>query len=280
VDPAAVELPEVRGPGAFGGSWDRFRRLLWRMALTDFTLRYHGSVLGYLWTLLNPLLLFAVLYVAFTQILGFGNRVEDYASLLLFNILLFTVFAESTSRALSSLVTRETLVRKVEFPRLVIPLSVVLVSLISFAFSLVVVIGFFLASGVPIRATWLLVPIPVLIVVIFTVGMSLLLSALYVRFRDVSSVWNAVSRASFYASPVLYPIEFFPDDWKFLLFINPLAPALAQARIWLIDPSAPSYGDVMGGDIYYLGPGLILVAICALGAWAFIRRAPRVAEEL
>ena len=117
-------------------------------------------------------------------------------------------------------------------------------------------------------------------VFIFTVGCCLLVSALYVRYRDIQSIWSAVARGAFYASPVLFPIEFYPQAFHFVLLINPLAPLLAEARVWLFDPNAPTYGEALGGSIYYLVPALVGLGICALGTWYFFRRAPEVAEEL
>jgi ABC-2 type transport system permease protein len=243
-------------------------------------LRFHDSVLGYLWPLLSPLLIFGVLYVAFTEILRFGDDIENYAVILLFNIMLFTFFSDGSTRAVNSLVIREAVLRKAEFPRAVVPLSMVLTAVLTLGFSLVVVVGFMLASGVPVYWTWLLVPLPIIGIVVFTVGCSLLLSALYVRLRDVGQIWGVVTRAGFYASPILFPVELYPTAWKWLLFINPLAPLLAQARVWMVDPDAPSYAETMGGSEYLLGPLLIGVAICVLGVWYFNRQAPVVAEEL
>ncbi len=284
VNPAGItddgELQILRGPSAYKGGWTRFSRLLWRTSQTEFQLRYSDSVLGYAWTLLSPLLLFAVLYLAFTRVVRLGGQIENYASLLLFNIMMFQFFSEATQRSVTCLVTRESMIRKVEFPRLVVPLSVVLTTLLTLAFSIVIIIGFLVATGVSVRWTWLLVPLPIAGIIVFTTGACLLLSALYVRLRDVAQVWGALARAIFYASPILYPIEFFPDSWRGVLFVNPLAPLLAQSRVWLIDPAAPTYSETMGGSVYLLGPLAVFVAVCGIGAWLFVRRASRVAEEL
>ena len=270
----------MRGPSALGGGWPRFRRLVWRMSRTELATRYHNSVLGYLWTLLGPLLMFAVLYVAFTRVVRFGGGVEHYASLLLFNIMLFHLFTESTGKSIGSLVSKTNILRRAHLPRLVIPLSIALTSLFTYCFAFLLSLGFAFATGVSLRWTWLLAPFAVLGVFIFTVGCGLLVSALYVRYRDIQPIWSAVARGAFYASPILFPVELFPENFHFILFVNPLAPLFIDARVWLFDPNAPTYGEALGGSIYYLGPALIGLGICALGVWYFFRRAPEVAEEL
>jgi ABC-2 type transport system permease protein len=274
------QLRDIRGPSALSGNPRRFWRLVWHLAKTEFALKYQGSALGYLWSLVGPLLLFGVLYLAFTSVVRFGGRVPNYAAILLLNIMLFQFFAESTSRGLHSIVAREGLVRKMEFPRIAIPLSFVLASTFTLALDLCVVIAYLLVAGVPVTSTWLLFPALVGWLYLFTVGASLLLSTLFVHFRDTAQIWQVLARVMFYASPLLYPIEFFPPGGKVLLLLNPLAPLFAQARVWIIDPSAPTYAEAMGGSIYWLYPALIVVTIVLLGVWLFDHEAPRVAEEL
>jgi ABC-2 type transport system permease protein len=275
-----AELTEIQGPSALSGDPRRFWRLVWHLGRTDFVLKYQGSAFGYLWSLLSPLLLFGVLYVAFTKILRFGDDVDNYAAVLLLNIMLFQFFSDSTSRALVSIVSKEGLVRKMEFPRLALPLSIVLASTFTLGMDLIVVIGYLLVAGVPVTETWLLLPVLVVWIYVFTVGASLLLSALFVYFRDTAQIWQVLSRVMFYASPVLFPIEFFPSGWKALLLVNPLAPLFAQARVWMVDPDAPTYSEALGGDVYWIYPTLIFITVVALGIWLFDREAPKVAEQL
>lgn len=278
--PRQEGLQDIRGPSALSGDPKRFWRLVWHLGRTEFALKYQGSAFGYLWSLLSPLLLFGVLYVAFTKIIRFGDDVENYAAVLLLNIMLFQFFADSTSRALVSIVTKEGLVRKMEFPRLAVPLSIVLGSTFSLGIDLVVVLGYMLTAGVPVTLTWLLLPVLIIWLYIFTVGASLLLSTLFVYFRDTAQIWQVLSRVMFYGSPVLFPIEFFPEGWKALLLLNPLAPLFAQARVWLVDPGAPGFSEALGGAVFWIYPSLIFVTVVALGIWLFDREAPRVAEQL
>jgi ABC-2 type transport system permease protein len=250
------------------------------MARTDFVLRYHGSALGYLWSLLSPLLTFGVIYFAFTQIVKIGQGVENYPPTLLFNLMLFQFFAEATSRSVTSIVAGEHLVRRMEFPRLAVPLSIVLASTLSLGLNMIVVGGFAIGSGVEVRWTWLLLPLLLLALYTITVSFSVLLSTLYVRFRDVAQIWTVATTALFYMTPIVFPVEFYPDAVKPLLVANPLSPIFIDGRVWLFDPSAPTFANIAGGAVYILIPLAIVLALCVYGASYFNREAPRVAEEL
>jgi ABC-2 type transport system permease protein len=192
------------------------------------------------------------------------------------------IFATSTARATISVVARESLVRKTQFPRIVIPLSVVLTSMLLFGADVVVLVIFLLANGIQPMWTWLLFPVIVLAFLIITIGMSLLLSSLYVRYRDTQPVWSVISLILFYGSPVIFPVNAVPGSLRDALFyVNPFVPILEQARIWIINPEAPPITDVASGPVHgLLIPALLYVGLCVLGAWYFIRRAPRVAEEI
>ena len=221
-----------------------------------------------------------MLYIVFTQVIKIGAGIENYAALLLLNITLYQFFSDATSIAVPSIVAKENVVRKMEFPRLAIPLSVVLSATFTLALTLIIVLGYMLAAGVPVISTWLLWPILLAFLYGFTVGTSLLLSTLFVTVRDIGQIWAVISRLAFYATPVLFPIELYPSGFKAVLLLNPLAPIFAQARVWILDPSAPTYTEVMGGEIYLLYPALVLVSVIVLGFWLFERAAPHVAEEL
>ncbi|MEK6326331.1 MAG: ABC transporter permease [Actinomycetota bacterium] len=273
-------LREIRGPSAFGGGAKRFFDLTWLMSVTDFKMSYFGTVFGYLWSLVRPLMLFAVLYTVFTRILRFDA--PNYAQMLLLSLTLYGLFSEATTRAVRSVVTSERIVRKMQFPRLVIPLSVVLTSLFNLCLSLIAVLVFIAASGVAPRITWLALPLVVVVLAVLTTGVSLLLSAVYVRFRDVAQMWGLLVLVIFYGSPILYPVEYIPPGLKFLLFVNPLAPIMVEARRLVVDPTAPSVvdADAAGSVFGIIGPAMVMLAVCAIGLWTFMRAAPRVAEEL
>jgi ABC-2 type transport system permease protein len=278
---AAPELRDIRGPSALTGDSRRFWHLLWYMAKTDFKLKYQGSVFGYLWSLMSPFLLFGVLYLVFTRVIRFGGDIPHYAAILLINIMLFQFFAEATSRSMVSIVSREPLVRKMQFPRLVIPLSIVLASTFTLGLDLLVVLGIVIGvAGVPVIGTWALLPVLIIWLYAITVGTSLLLAMVYVRFRDTAQIWTVLSRVLFYSSPILIPIELFPPSWKALLLLNPLAPLFAQSRVWLVDSTGPTFTEAMGGAVYWIYPLLVLLTVLFLGAWLFDRDAPRMAEQL
>ena len=272
---AQLELREVPGPSATGGGWKRSLDLLYLMASTEFKRTYFGTVLGYLWSLCRPLLLFAVLLVVFTHLLRFST-VAHYPVLLLMNIVLFSFFSEGTNAAVPSVVSNEGVVRKTQFPRLVIPLSVVLTSLFNLALNLIVVFIFMLASGVSPRWSWLLMPVLVGLLLLLTASTAMILSALYPRFRDVGIIWSVVSTALFYATPVLYPLDRLHGLLHDLVALNPLTPILELARRWIIGPPAP----VAHSPLQVLVPLALYVLIPALGIWVFRREAPRIAEAL
>jgi ABC-2 type transport system permease protein len=277
---ATPELVEVPGPSALGGGWRRFFDLLLLIAVNDFKKTYFGTALGYLWSLARPLMLFAVLLFVFTRIFRIGSDVAFYPVLLLFNIVMMTFIQESTQGAVVSVVNQEGVVRKTHFPRLVIPLAVVVTSLFNFATNMVVVVVFMIAYGVPVTWTWLLFPLVVLALFIFAMAVSMLLSSLYVRFRDVGIIWGVLVTALFYATPVLYPISAVPAEYVDWLLLNPLTPIFEEARHWVIDPSAPGAVGA-AGDFWHLLPAIIIYAlVCVLSVWVFRREAPRIAEEL
>jgi ABC-2 type transport system permease protein len=269
-----------RGPTAVGDDLSRFFALTWMLAVTDFKLRFFGSALGYFWTLMRPLLLFGVLYVVFTEVIRLGGDIDFYPVYLIASIVMFTFFSETTTRGVTSLVERENLLRKVRFPRLVIPLSVALHALFNLGLNMIVVFVFVVASGIEPRVSWLeLVPL-LLVLTVFTTGVAMLLSALYVRYRDMQPIWEVAVQILFYASPVIYVASFFPDSVEEEAMANPLAAIFTQVRHAVIDPSAPTAADVAGGGVRLLVPLAVVTASFVLGLWVFMREAPRIAEDL
>jgi ABC-2 type transport system permease protein len=278
--PVSPAARDVRGPSAFGGGWRRFADLTWMIGATNYKLTYFGSALGYLWSLVRPLLLFGVLYVVFSQIVRFGEGIRDYPMMLLLNIVLFTFFQEATGRSVMSVVENEGLVRKMHFPRMVIPLSVVLTAAMNLVLSLVAVFVFLLAYGIPVRASWLGLVLIVGALVVFTAAVAMILSSLYVRFRDVAPIWAVLSTVLFYGTPVIYAVEVVPAGWERAVLANPIAMLLQQARHWVVDPLAPPAISAIGGWPWALVPLLVFVGVCAFGLWVFNHEAPRIAERL
>lgn len=273
-------LRPITGPSALGGGRRRSWELLSLIAVTDFKRAYFGTALGYIWSLARPLVLFGVLLAVFTQIFRIGSQVPNYPVLLLFNIVLFGFFSEATITAVASIVGQESVVRKTQFPRLVIPLAVVLTTLMNLGLNLIVVFAFILAWGITPTVTWLLFPLVLLSMFVLTTAVSMIVSVLYPRFRDTAIIWSVASTVLFYATPVLYPIEVAPDTLKDVLSLSPLAVIFETARLWIIDPGAPGPVEATGGYAPLLVPIAIYVAICVLAVWLFRREAPRIAEQL
>lgn len=274
--------PPIDGPSALGGGFRRFRLLAWTLAVTDFKLRFFGSVLGYFWQLGRPLMLFGVLYAVFTQFLRLGDQIDYFPIVLLANIVLFTFFAEGTGGAVQSVVGRENLVRKIHFPRMAIPVSVVITAAFNLGLNMIVVLVFALASGVEPRWTWLELPVLIGLLALLIVGIAMLLSALFVRFRDVQPIWDVATQALFYATPVLYTIDSIDvsDGVREAMMLNPLAMLLTQMRHAVIDPAAPTAAQVAGGHVPLLIPLGIILVLVVVGYRVFDRSAPRIAEHL
>jgi ABC-2 type transport system permease protein len=277
-------LREVSGPSSLGGGSRRFFDLLWLMAVTEFKRVYFGTVLGYVWSLLRPLMYFGVLLVVFTQVFRVGsNTVEHYAVMLLIGIVLFTFFQEATTNSVTSVVAQEGIVRKTQFPRLVIPISTVLTAIFNLGLNLVIVLVFLLAFGVSPAWTWLLFPVVVGVLFIFTAAVSVSLAMLYVRFRDVAIIWTVVGQMIMYATPILYPVNFKEGNHtlEHLLMINPLGVIVVQARVWFLhEPGAPTAVEAAGGWLGLLPAFAIVVGLIGFATWYFGREAPRIAEDL
>jgi ABC-2 type transport system permease protein len=256
----------IRGPSAVGGDWRRLLHLTRLLAVTDFRLRFFGSALGYVWQVMHPLLLFGVLYVVFTEVVRLGDDMPFYPVALLSGIVLFFFLSEATSQSVQGLIEREPIVRKIHFPRLAVPLSIVLTALFRLGLNLVVVIAFLLVSGGSVRLSWLELPLLVALLIVLAAGLAALLSALFVHFRDVKPIWDVVLQVVFYGSPIFYPITLVTSDTlRALLMCNPFAAILQQFRHAVIDPSNP----------------LGLIAFTAVvGFRYFDSKAPRIAEEL
>jgi ABC-2 type transport system permease protein len=284
----------IRGPRALDDSWSRFWHLAYNIARSEFKLKFFGSVLGYLWQVVRPLLLFGVLYVFFVIILKVdkapGAAGKFYGAQLLGSIVLFTFFGEATSGAVRSVVDRENLVRKIQFPRLAIPISVVLLALFNLGLNLVVVMIFALLSGVEPMLSWLELPLIIAMLVVFATGMAMLLSAMFVRFRDIQPIWEVFSQILFYASPVIIPVEKVRSELlghgptkEFLYHVytlNPLVTVFQQFRHAMVNHAVLSAGQVLGSWAALLEPLAIVVALFVLGFWYFNRQAPHIAEDL
>ncbi len=279
----------IKGPSALGSDPSRLWHLTWALAKTEFKLAFFGSVLGYLWQLMRPLLIFGVIYIVLTAAKLHQNGTEHYfPAALLLGIVMFTFFSEASGGSVTSLVNRETLVRKIEFPRLAVPLAAVLTSLMNMLLNLIPVLIFLLAAGGSVLLSWLELPLLIFLLALFTTGLSMILSVGYVSYRDVRPIWDVVLQATFYASGIFIVITGVKPltilgvkvDFAHVLMANPFAALLEQARHMFIDPSYPSAATAIGGTAMLMIPVGITVVIVIAGFLFFDRQAPKVAELL
>ncbi len=215
----------------------RNRILLRELVVTDFKLRYQGSVLGYLWSLLRPLLLFAILYVVFVEFLRFGSDVEHFPVYLLFGIVMWTFFVEATSQGMTAIVSRGELIRKINFPKYIIVVSGTISALINLLLNLIVVFGFLFINGVEINPTILLLPLNIIELYVFSLAIAFLLAALFVKYRDISHIWEVFLQGAFYATPILYPMSMVIAQSELaakILLMSPVAQIIQDARYNLI----------------------------------------------
>jgi ABC-2 type transport system permease protein len=238
---------------------------------------------------LRPLMLFGVLYVVFTHVVRFGGDVPHYPVLLLAGIVVFNFFSEATGGGLTSLVTRENLLRKVSFPRAAIPIAVSLTAAANLALGILVVFGFALIDGVSPTLGWIGFIACVIAAMAFATALSVMLSVLYVRYRDAQPIWEVMLQLFFWGTPIIYTIEAIteaqsdgrlPEGFNEVLMFNPLAVAIQQGRHWLVESSTMSAADAIGGAALLLVPLAIFGLIAGLSFVLFRREAPRIAEDL
>ena len=284
----------IRGPRALSDSWPRFWHLSYNIARSEFKLKFFGSALGYVWQVMRPLLLFGVLYVFFVEIFHVdkakGAAGQFYGAQLLGSIVLFTFFGESAGGAVRSVVERENLVRKIEFPRLAIPISVVLLALFNLGLNVIVVMIFAVIAGVRPMLSWLELPLILAMLAVLTTGIAMLLSALFVRFRDIQPIWEVFSQILFYASPVIIPVEVVREKLAHgsqldqalyhLYTLNPLVTIFQQFRHAMINHDTLSAGQALGSWAALLEPLGLVAVIFVVGFWYFNREAPHIAEDL
>ncbi len=277
-------LDEITGPQSFVGGWRHMAFLSYLMARTEWKLRFFDSLLGYLWTLVRPLLFFGVLYVVFSVIIDIDAGVPHYPALLLTGMVLYLFFVEATTRALTSMVDSENLVRKVRFPLMAIPASALLLAIFGLALNMIVLAFFVIVNGVEPRLSWLELPLIIVPLVVLALGTSAALAAVYVRARDVSPIWDVSTQALFYITPIIYPIQLVVsragEGAANLLMMNPLAAIVQQARHAIVGSSQPSAAEAIGGGTRLLIPIGITVAIGVIGCWLFARLAANTVEDL
>jgi len=257
------------------------RALLAELVRTDFKLRYQGSVLGYAWSLLRPLLLFLILYIVFVEFLKFGKGIPHYPVYLLLGIVIWNFFTEMTNHSLGSIVGRGDLIRKIRIPRWIIILSSSVSALISLGLNLIVVVVFMVVNQVDLLKTSLLLPLIIFEVYILATGLSLFLSALYVKYRDISYIWEVILQAGFYLTPIIYPIALITNDTlQKLIMLNPMAQAIQSARWSAISHETLTSYKVFGGGWYSYLPFFVVIAVFISGLLYFKKRSRYFAEDI
>ncbi len=247
------------------------RALLSELVRTDFKLRYQGSFLGYAWSLLRPLLLFVILYVVFVKFLKLGTGIPHYPVYLLLGIVIWNFFTEMTVQSLGSIVGRGDLIRKIRIPRWIIVFSSSISALINLGLNLVVVAVFMAINHVDLYKTIILVPLLLAEVYVFALGISLFLSAAFVKFRDIGYIWEVMLQAGFYLTPILYPLSKITNvTLQKLIFMNPMAQAIQDIRYCMVTHDTVTIHSVFDGGWYALIP-LGIVAIVLVGGLAYFK---------
>lgn len=259
----------------------RNRAILGEMIRTDFKVRYQGSVLGYLWAILKPLFMFAVLYILFTYIAPIGKDIPHFGISLLLGIVFWNFFSETTMIGATSIVAHGELIRKISIPRYLIVIASSASALINLCLSMIVVVIFALFNSVFPNLSWLLIPVVILEFYILSLGLAFGLSALYVRFRDITYIWEVFLQAGFYASMVLIPMQAVPEQFRGWFFINPIVQILQDARALLM-PSADSITiwNTVETPILRLVPFVVIAIVCLFGFFYFKSRSKYFAEEV
>lgn len=257
------------------------RVLLAELVRTDFKLRYQGSVLGYTWSLLRPLLLFLILYIVFAKFLKLGDDVPNFPIYLLLGIVLWSFFSDMTNQSLGSIVARGDLIRKIRIPRWLIIVSTSIGAFINLGLNLLVVLIFIFFSGMDLLVTSIWFPLILIEIYILGLGLSLILATAFVKYRDITYIWEVIMQAGFYVTPILYPLTLITNvDFQKILLINPMAQAIQDARYAVVTHQTITMDHVFTSSLARAIPISICVAFLILGILYFKKEAKDFAENL
>jgi ABC-2 type transport system permease protein len=259
-------------------------RVLRVIASAEFKLKYADSILGYAWSLIKPLAIFAVLYVVFGRFFKLELGFSHYPLYLLIGIVLWMFFLDATTVTMGSIVAQGALLRKISFPRIIIPLSATLTAGLTFAVNLLAISAFLAANRIAPRAEWLLV-IPLFAeLYVFTLGLGLILTTLFAAFRDTGQLWDLVAQVLFYASPIIYPVGFLPPWAQPIAFLSPFVEVIQDARRVVLGASERVHidvaADVYGGWWGHLLPAGVAVLVLLVGLAVFRRASGGFAEQV
>jgi len=248
-----------------------YRNLIWTLAWGDFKQRYKNSILGYFWSLLEPLLMLVVLYVVFSNLMRI--QVEYYQLFLLLGIILWNFLSRATSMGLNAILGKPGMVQKIYFPREILVISSCITALLMSIFESLVFVAFMTVFRVPLSANLIYVPLILVILFLVSLGLSLALAALNVFYRDVQFIWAVIIQAGFFATPILYPIDIFGEELQRIFLLNPMAHIIMTARDAIIY-STPA----AAGSLLYAGAMSLVTLI--IGYVIFAHYEPRFAEEM
>lgn len=254
--------------------------LLKQLIKTDFKLRYQGSALGYLWSLLRPLFLFLILYIVFAKFLKVGDSIPHYPAYLLVGIVLWNYFAEITTGSVTSIVGKGDLIRKINFPKYVIVLAGCASAFINLLLNSVVILVFMVVSGVDTSWSAILVIPLILELTLFAVAIGFFLSALFVKFRDVSYIWEVLMQAAFYATPILYPLAQVPQYAQQIILLSPVAQIIQDIRHALVTPETITLSNLYSSWLIMLVPIGIVIIVTVVSLIYFRNRSKFFAEEV
>ncbi|MEO7905056.1 MAG: ABC transporter permease [Candidatus Saccharimonadales bacterium] len=262
----------------------RNRILLRELVGTDFKLRYQGSALGYMWSILKPLFMFGVLYLVFAVILNIGKGIEHYPVYLLAGVILWNFFAESTNQGKNAIVSRGDLIRKISFPRYIIVISGTISALINLFINLAVLAVFAIINGVEFTPLIFLAPLILIEVYILSLSVAFFLAAANVKLRDIGHIWEIIMQAAFYGTPIIYPLNQVVEKSEFLakfLLINPMAQIIQDFRYLTVNSKQTLTVFNTFDSVIYQAVPFILVILIATGAGLFFKaRSKTFAEDL
>ena len=238
----------------------KYRFLIRLLVSRDFKTKYKRSILGVLWSFLNPLLTMIVQYFVFSTI--FKSDVPNYAVYLLIGIVSFNFFSEACGMSLTSIVGNASLITKVYMPKYIYPLTRVMSSVVNLGIALIPLLIVTVATGVHMQKAAVLSICFFLCLIIFSLGLGLLLSASMVFFRDTQFLWNVLSMIWMYATPIFYPESILPEEFNFILRINPIYHFLKNIRICILDGISPE-------PVVYVQCALIALGALIIGSLVF-----------
>ena len=257
------------------------RALLSELVRTDFKLRYQGSAIGYAWSLLRPLFMFAILYMVFNYVFKLGNEIPNYPIYLFMGIVLWSFFTEMTQQSLGAIVSRGDLIRKIRIPRWLIIVSTSVSALINLSLNMIIVLILALVSGMDFMVSSILLPVFIIEIYVFALGLSLILATMFVKYRDVSFIWEVILQAGFYITPILYPLSLITNtSVQKLLLLNPMAQSIQGARNVFVTKETITIGNVYGSPYAFLIPVCISLALLIVGVLYFKKEAPHFAENI